>query len=531
MTTTTTEKSAYSLHGSNLILDVENFGPIAEAKNIEFKPMTVFVGPSNTGKSYLAILLHSFHQQTNETVRAYNDSPFPLPLPRTSSSVERIQTLVDDIRRFDKNSDPIFSTESFNNSTHISFDHLSDSSIELLDSYYTFFTFDLRNQFNKSIKEYFEVNTIDALKLSTASLFQKFNFEITDQRGQFVIGIDNPSPINSTIDYLDITNGLRFAFNYPPSGADETISGFAQFQLHEALINYAASHYEDIPDSFYFPTGRTGILNSHRVLTSQMMENAPRYGIAPRVHAIYHRLAREFLQLLIDLKPIPRRVAVPNDSHPYHDGNGRANIIEIASMIETSLLSGQVNVTLPEIGLPNFEYKRDGHIVPIFRASSMVTELVPIVLFLQNYVKTGDLLIIDEPEAHLHPEAQQQMAAALAFMVRSGLRVLITTHSHYMVEQLSAFVNASKLDEPTRKRALSVGGALGNEDIYLNEEETAVYSFQLSPVHGGSVVKEICLGEEFEYGPDDHSDAVTHQYNRLQRVLEAREEVEFGDMA
>ena len=529
MTSSKAKKQTTTFDGTNLKLDVENFGPIAEAKNIEFKPMTVFVGPSNTGKSYLAILLHSLHQQTHQTVRAYKD--FPFPFPQTSASVQGLRTLMDDIRRFDINSPPMFSTEAFNDPVRITFDHLTDSSIELLDSYFTSFTFDLRNQIDKSIKEYFEVKTIDALKSSNASLFQKFNFEITDNRERFVIGIDNPSPIHSTIDYLEITNGLRFVLDYPPGAADETMSDFAHYRLHEALINYAKSHYQDVPDSFYFPTGRTGILNSHRVLTSQMMENAPRYGIAPRVHAIYHRLAREFLQLLIDLKPIPRRVAVPNDPRPHHDDNGRAHIIEIASLIESSLLSGQVNVSLPEIGLPNFEYKRDGHIVPIFRASSMVTELAPIVLFLQNYVKTGDLLIIDEPEAHLHPEAQQQMAAALAFMVRSGLRVLITTHSHYMVEQLSAFVNASKLDEPTRKRALSVGGALGNEDIYLNEEETAVYSFQLSPEHGGSVVKEICLGEEFEYGPDDHSDAVTHQYNRLQRVLEAREEVEFGDMA
>ena len=57
--TTDDNKQSLPLHGPNLILDVENFGPIAEAKNIEFKPMTVFVGPSNTGKTYLAMLLHS----------------------------------------------------------------------------------------------------------------------------------------------------------------------------------------------------------------------------------------------------------------------------------------------------------------------------------------------------------------------------------------------------------------------------------------------------------------------------------------
>ena len=60
MTSTAKEEpKTDTLHGPNLILDVENFGPIAEAKNIEFKPMTVFVGPSNTGKTYLAMLMHS----------------------------------------------------------------------------------------------------------------------------------------------------------------------------------------------------------------------------------------------------------------------------------------------------------------------------------------------------------------------------------------------------------------------------------------------------------------------------------------
>ena len=37
-----------------------NFGPIARAK-IDLRPLTVFVGPSNTGKSWLSILLYALH--------------------------------------------------------------------------------------------------------------------------------------------------------------------------------------------------------------------------------------------------------------------------------------------------------------------------------------------------------------------------------------------------------------------------------------------------------------------------------------
>ena len=42
----------------SLALRVSNFGPIAEAE-IDLRPLTVFVGPSNTGKSYLAILIYA----------------------------------------------------------------------------------------------------------------------------------------------------------------------------------------------------------------------------------------------------------------------------------------------------------------------------------------------------------------------------------------------------------------------------------------------------------------------------------------
>ena len=42
-------------------LEVNDFGPIVDAK-IDLRPLTVFVGPSNTGKSYLATLIYALHR-------------------------------------------------------------------------------------------------------------------------------------------------------------------------------------------------------------------------------------------------------------------------------------------------------------------------------------------------------------------------------------------------------------------------------------------------------------------------------------
>ncbi len=42
-------------------IKVSDFGPIAEA-TVDLRPSAVFVGPSNTGKSYRAILIYALHR-------------------------------------------------------------------------------------------------------------------------------------------------------------------------------------------------------------------------------------------------------------------------------------------------------------------------------------------------------------------------------------------------------------------------------------------------------------------------------------
>ena len=47
--------------GGDFRLVITDFGPIGHA-DVEFRPLTVFVGPSNTGKSYVATLSYALHR-------------------------------------------------------------------------------------------------------------------------------------------------------------------------------------------------------------------------------------------------------------------------------------------------------------------------------------------------------------------------------------------------------------------------------------------------------------------------------------
>jgi predicted ATPase len=42
-------------------IEIRDFGPIREGE-IEIKPLTIFIGPNNSGKSYGAMLIHSLYK-------------------------------------------------------------------------------------------------------------------------------------------------------------------------------------------------------------------------------------------------------------------------------------------------------------------------------------------------------------------------------------------------------------------------------------------------------------------------------------
>lgn len=78
-----------------LELEVSDFGPIVEA-NIDLRPLTVFVGPSNTGKSYLAILIYSLQKFYNSLT-----SPYRRPSPRNFWGIlsRDPELITDDIKK------------------------------------------------------------------------------------------------------------------------------------------------------------------------------------------------------------------------------------------------------------------------------------------------------------------------------------------------------------------------------------------------------------------------------------------------
>ena len=85
--------------------------------------------------------------------------------------------------------------------------------------------------------------------------------------------------------------------------------------------------------------------------------------------------------------------------------------------------------------------------VPLHLASSSARGLSDLYFFLRHVARENHLLIIDEPESHLDTDNQILLARLAARLVRSGLKILVTTHSDYFVKEINNLVMLNGLLE------------------------------------------------------------------------------------
>ncbi|BAU97020.1 hypothetical protein N24_2758 [Corynebacterium suranareeae] len=96
-----------------------------------------------------------------------------------------------------------------------------------------------------------------------------------------------------------------------------------------------------------------------------------------------------------------------------------------------------------------FKFAPDGATgsIPLTSTSSTVRALFELGEFLRHSAKKGQWLIIDEPELNLHPHNQILMGRLLAALSNAGLKILVTTHSDYIVRELSILVMLKQRDQ------------------------------------------------------------------------------------
>lgn len=529
--------------GEQVNLTVTDFGPIKKAA-IDLRPMTVFVGPSNTGKSYMAILIYALHQFF---LKYASIDPF-VPLP----SRLRMRSML-----VAQQEQPALSDANIENFYTWAVQELKTNGQRQQDaerlSDLPEFIADLVKPVLNDIGEFSEVLRDDivrcfgvpridsllrydnsgasrfALRSSTGSnngteSFSGYNFSVTDNGLDLEAEIPDDQSLKFGQNFYSWGLGRYtdpFSMNLDELSVEER-SELMGFAGEEAVNRLCADVVSNIVGpmtrrAHYLPADRAGVMHAHQVAVRSLIASASRIALGSDLPMpALSGVLGDFLDQLIELAEADSRVPYRRYM-PYRRG-GRMND-RLAQALESDILGGTVRVKKTEINYPSFVYRprtwdRD---LPLMNASSMVSELAPVVLYLRHVVRPGEVLIVEEPESHLHPAMQVEFVRLLAGVVRSGIRLIITTHSEWVLEELANLVRMSDLPDNRRRGLESANHA-------LRQDEVGAWFFQPEEGGNGSIVREIPLDVEEGGFPSGFGRITQGLYNRWTTISERIEE-------
>lgn len=382
----------------------ENFGPLINF-DIKIKPFSIFIGPNASGKSYVAYLIWCL-----------------LRVEPDFDKLDKIlQNHVKDIK------DP--------NLTKGIKDFLK-SSLYNPDLFYVELENLLKDTFSiNEVSELIQEGTQEAKFIITNnSGSAKISFSLTKEKG---LQLEKIEGIKNKIESLEIktkrairnTSGIKvilsmkgeelYSLDLQSSKDIYKLSSFIPIVFEEIFDGY--SPYFEIP---LLPDGKAGLMRAHSAIVYLLMDRKWKPVIP------LNAADAEFMRAFEILEPRIKDKEIAN----------------LASFIEEKMNAQFLLYHEP----PRYVVKIRGLKMPIERASSGHREIAPLILTLKYGLIENAMLIMEEPEAHLHPDAHSIITRALARLSQFS-EVLITTHSVYILDEISNLIKLNELNSMEKK--------------------------------------------------------------------------------
>ena len=145
---------------------------------------------------------------------------------------------------------------------------------------------------------------------------------------------------------------------------------------------------------------------------------------------------------------------------------------QFADEIEQMILHG--GITVSDEGEIRYHASEDTEL-GFNESSSAVKTLAPLVFYLRHSAGQYNILFVDEPELNLHPKNQILLAKVFVKMINAGLRLVISTHSDYIIREINNMIMADGLNKAGDKIFTDKGY---DESLCLSQDKFAPYLFQ-----------------------------------------------------
>lgn len=165
-----------------------------------------------------------------------------------------------------------------------------------------------------------------------------------------------------------------------------------------------------------------------------------------------------------------------------------------------------------------YVYMTDGVNMPISAAASSIREIAPLQLLASKVSMSQTAILIEEPEAHLHPNKQRMMADVVGCLRKTGAYVHLTTHSDYFLRRINELILFQRYaDDHSKEETESLSERTGISTTFSIDGSKAVAYLVVRQNDGTSKVVEQNLKNGVPF--TSFSDAV-REGMRVEDILE-----------
>ncbi|VVB96828.1 AAA ATPase domain protein [uncultured archaeon] len=480
-------------------IKANDFGPLNHL-DIDIKPLTIFIGPNNSGKSYTAMLIYSI-LKANQNFLGYIVSPFYRSYRVPTRAMLHYNRFIQ--MRLQEGTEDFYKVETGKLENKIISEWMDTVSKEIEDKkkdiiefsafpndlkklFYEILIGDFKDRFEKiisttfasTLKELERFGSKKAINFYFKSKMLSYSFRL--YKGELFLESFFCDDIEKLIFVIErgeknnISTKKNKIFICVKDGKIDkknllnNILGILFEKWGKAMNNFL-----EATDINYLPAARSGLLQGHKVLAASFVEMASMAGIKPMNIPALSGVVSDFIVKLFQ----------------YEMRRRQGDFDDIATFIEKEMINGSIRVDYDKHSYPEISYVVSNSRIPLHKTSSMVSEIAPFVLYLRHIIQKNSFLIIEEPEAHLHPDIQRIFARVIARLVRKGVKVIITTHSDILLQQLNNQIFMSNLNENDL-----IESGYSREDCLVSSEVGA-YLFRYSDKIDGAVSEKIEIDE------------------------------------
>ena len=398
-----------------LTFTFKNVGPIKNA-DLELGDLTIIAGRNNTGKTYLVYTLYGFLKTWADW---YGPRVPALPHRKPATSRSRVQYPV-----FEQITDQV--AEKGQAEVTVDPDALKRERDDAIDALTRMFsTGGIADTFSAPPEKFKSASL--GVKLPVGARWPALSVEEAGYNGTLSIRYDGTT--------LAVTAGRPSTKPHHPIPL--------RLRLWQQYLRFL---FPELPsDPFVLSAERFGISLFYKELDfrkSQLVDLLQKYGDSKGREDDFpfvllgdavSRYARPIKDNIDYTRNIPDLRRVKSEVYDH----GFSNDIK-------KLMDGYYAASGDAIEFRSVARREHRFTIPLHLASSSARGLSDLYFFLRHVARRNHLLIIDEPESHLDTANQVLLARLLARLVEAGLKVLLTTHSDYLIKEINNLIMLSR---------------------------------------------------------------------------------------